>query len=768
MIFGLTRDGLKALPFHKNRAIYLPGMLFMLLMIFMPLFERYAYKFFYASLYALAVSFYSVFVKDHRMSPRFIGLLRLLSFAYVAVIALRYNINFAIIGFLTIYQITRLLDKSFFSNYVMSFVIYLGVFYLSLPNHSGLWILLYFSAFVVTGSYFLIAHFAYYHPCRAETAGPEAQTGRHGGRAGEIEAAGAAENGAPTGYHLFRLARVYALYIILISLAIFVFMPRVRLHLFNPFYFRFAGMSSIFSFNSIENIKESSSIIMRITKDGDAGNYYKMKSFNRYWYRRREWIATGFGSRRVSPDRNRDYVINAETSDVTLAPGSVVNTTFFVKSNSEGFVPHLYIPLTVNMNTNLLYNDYIENLYASEAEGTIKTSSYVINPDEELLRRTQGPDPLRIANYYYFMYPNELGRIRQLARRITAPHVSRYDKVAAIVNYLQSNYRYTMAVGDLYDEYRDSQYDPNEVFLFIIKAGHCEFFASSMTLMCQSIGIPARLVSGFASPEYNERGNYFLVRGSDAHAWVEVYFPNVGFVSFDPTAASIESEKSRFRFLAFLNKYIDNLNFYIENYVSYYSNEFLIGLFVEAFNILKNASRSALSMLNGEAVRDPVSRDFIEDFAKRFRFNLMIFSPFFIFIFAAVFSGAIRKAAFAFFSVFLDARSSYRIAGILSLAGPAGGDFYARFAAAMAKNGVVKRPAETPYEFHAKLNKMNILPAEYIQKCLAITELFYSIRCAGLKPSPGELDEANILVLEIERRLAAEKRFKKRRAGVSD
>ena len=764
MKFILSKDDFKKLPFYKNMSIYLPGMLFMVLMVFMPLFERYAYKFFYASLYALAVAFYSVFVRDHKMSARFIMLLRLLSFVYVAVIALRYNINFAIIGFLTIYQITRLLDLTFFKNYMMSFLIYLGVFYLSLPNHSGIWILLYFSAFIIIGTHFLIANFA--RGCRLPIPGekPSPETAGGARDEGESENERAADGGL-TGYHIYRLARVYAIYIIFISLAVFILMPRVRLHLFNPFYFRFAGMSSIFSFNSIENIKESSSIIMRITKDGDAGTYYKMKSFNRYWYRRREWIATGFGSRRVRGDSKNNFIINDDTSELTLAPGTLINATYFVKVNSEGYVPHLYFPLSINLTTATLYNDYIENLYASEAEGTIKTSSYVIDPGEDLLRNTQGPDPLRIANYYYFMYPNELGRIRQLARRLTEPHVSRYDKVSAIVSHLQNNFKYTTAVGDLYDEYKDSNYDPNEVFLFMIKAGHCEFFASAMTLMCQSVGIPARLVSGFASPEYNESGDYFLVRGSDAHAWVEVYFPNVGFVAFDPTAASIESEKARFKFLSFLNKYIDNLNFYIENYVSYYSNEFIIGFFVKTYETLKSAMEyAAMTFSGGGDGRAPEESRFRESFTKNFKYNMLLFSPFFVFIFVITFSRWIKPAAFRFLSLFLDARSSYRIAGILSLAGSARPDFYAEFTAALARNGIVKMPAETPYEFNDKLVKLNILPPEYLLKCEKIAGLFYSIKCAMKDPRAAEIDEAHFMIMEIDAKLGASAKSRRQNA----
>jgi transglutaminase-like putative cysteine protease len=695
----------------------------------MPLFERYAYKFFYASFYALMVSFYAIFVKDHKMSVSFIFLLRALSFVYVAIIAMKHNIGFAIIGFLTIYQITRFLDGSYFKNYVMSFVIYLGVFYLSIPNHNGIWILIYSAAFVVTSVYFLISHFIYYLKLEKPSTAKDFKE-----------------------FHIYRLARVYIVYVIFIALLIFILMPRVKLNFFNPFHFRFAGMSSIFSFNSIENIKESSSVIMRITKDNDAGTHYKMKSFNRYWHNRREWIATGFGSRRLRHDRNFNFEINPDTSELTLAAGELVNATYYIKSNSEGYVPHLYMPVSANIKSSILYNDYIENLYASEAEGTLKVSSFVINPSEELLRNTQGPDPLRIANYYYFMYPSALKRIRQLAWRLTSMHSARVDKVNAIVSYLQNNFTYTTAVGDLYDEYKNSEYDPNEVFLFIIKAGHCEFFASSMTLMCQSVGIPARLVSGFASPEYNESGDYFLVRGSDAHAWVEVYFPNIGFVTFDPTAAAAANQRSRFKFFSFLNKYIDHINFYIENYVSYYSNEYIIAMAVDFYRSLKDAAAFAHTIYSrGHAANSPdgAKSDFNKNFKRDFKFNLLLFSPFFIFIFIITFSSKIKTAVFSFLSLFLGAGHSYKIAKIIAMDISPQTDFYDKFISVFAKNGIVKRPSETPLEFNAKIHNLNILPDEYYKKCEHVAGLFYSIKCALKTPEIGELDEADLMVMQI-------------------
>jgi hypothetical protein len=72
-------------------------------------------------------------------------------------------------------------------------------------------------------------------------------------------------------------------------------------------------------------------------------------------------------------------------------------------------------------------------------------------------------------------------------------------------------------------------------FLFERKAGHCEYFASSMALMLRTLGIPARVVNGFRGGEFNSVTDSYIVRGRDAHSWVEAYFPRYGWITFDPT-----------------------------------------------------------------------------------------------------------------------------------------------------------------------------------------------------------------------------------------
>ena len=96
--------------------------------------------------------------------------------------------------------------------------------------------------------------------------------------------------------------------------------------------------------------------------------------------------------------------------------------------------------------------------------------------------------------------------------------------------YLKENYPYDLSIPPQREEM-----DTVEYFLFEQKRGYCEQFASSLAVMVRSLGIPARIATGYVPGEYNPFTGLYEVRASDAHAWVEVYFPGYGWSTFDPT-----------------------------------------------------------------------------------------------------------------------------------------------------------------------------------------------------------------------------------------
>ena len=123
-------------------------------------------------------------------------------------------------------------------------------------------------------------------------------------------------------------------------------------------------------------------------------------------------------------------------------------------------------------------------------------------------------------------------RVTDLAAQLTAPAPTTYDKVLALEAWMAANTTYRLDIPRL-----PAGDDAVERYLFVDKKGFCEQIASALVVMLRSQGIPARVAVGFAPGERNPFTGLWEVRASDAHAWAEVWFPNVGWQPFDPTAS---------------------------------------------------------------------------------------------------------------------------------------------------------------------------------------------------------------------------------------
>ena len=155
-----------------------------------------------------------------------------------------------------------------------------------------------------------------------------------------------------------------------------------------------------------------------------------------------------------------------------------------------------------------------------------------VTPADPMELRAAGSEyPPRILNRY-LQLPKVDPRIVELARSVTANSRTPYDKARTIESYLQQNYGYTLELPTT------APADPLANFLFERRQGHCEYFASAMAIMLRTLGIPTRVATGFRIGEFNDLTGSYIVRARDAHAWVEVYFPNQGWTTFDPTAYS--------------------------------------------------------------------------------------------------------------------------------------------------------------------------------------------------------------------------------------
>jgi hypothetical protein len=99
-----------------------------------------------------------------------------------------------------------------------------------------------------------------------------------------------------------------------------------------------------------------------------------------------------------------------------------------------------------------------------------------------------------------------------------------------IQDHLRREFTYSLDTGTA-----SPKRDPLADFLFVTKRGYCEYFASAMAVLLRTQGIPARVATGFQSGYYNDVSGSWVLRASDAHAWVEAWIPGRGWVTFDPT-----------------------------------------------------------------------------------------------------------------------------------------------------------------------------------------------------------------------------------------
>jgi transglutaminase-like putative cysteine protease len=133
------------------------------------------------------------------------------------------------------------------------------------------------------------------------------------------------------------------------------------------------------------------------------------------------------------------------------------------------------------------------------------------------------------ARKQYLELPPLDPRVAELARRWTAGIQDAFAMAGEIERRLRREYSYTLELPT------SAVQDPLADFLFERRKGHCEYFASAMTVMLRTLGVPSRIATGFQSGIYNPISGRQVIRSSDAHSWVEAYFPRRGWITFDPT-----------------------------------------------------------------------------------------------------------------------------------------------------------------------------------------------------------------------------------------
>ncbi len=213
--------------------------------------------------------------------------------------------------------------------------------------------------------------------------------------------------------------------------------------------------------------------------------------------------------------------------------------SYTVVSELPNLIPALSYPNSIYFPTEQMSVDTEASLRAPIllTEGlTYSVISDVPYRDVTALQKAQTNYSEPIKRYYLQVPTKIAGKVRQLTQDIIArsakPLTSPYQKALYLAQYLKQHY--SLPQDPLGLPLLAENEDLVEAFLFKYKQGYPDHFSTTLTVMLRSIGIPARLVVGFAPGEFNPFTGLYVVRNVDAYAMTEVYFPNYGWFSFDP------------------------------------------------------------------------------------------------------------------------------------------------------------------------------------------------------------------------------------------
>ena len=177
-------------------------------------------------------------------------------------------------------------------------------------------------------------------------------------------------------------------------------------------------------------------------------------------------------------------------------------------------------------------------IFAATSEARVyRADSLVPEYTEADLDSAQPGYPDWIAERYLALPESTPARVRNLAIELTATQPTVYSRALAIERYLRT-FEYTLDV----DEPPPSA-DIADFFLFELQKGYCDYYATAMVVLARAAGLPARMVVGYASGTYDPTAARYVVTEADAHAWVEIYFDQYGWIEFEPTAGRPEIER---------------------------------------------------------------------------------------------------------------------------------------------------------------------------------------------------------------------------------
>ena len=196
------------------------------------------------------------------------------------------------------------------------------------------------------------------------------------------------------------------------------------------------------------------------------------------------------------------------------------------------------VPFQFQTGNDRAYSTSLRAVNRNDAQTTYTTTSLVSKATKDELRKATTAYPAWIRTTYLQLPSSVPARVKDLAVQVAGSKATPYDKAEAIETYLRNTYKYSTVVKPA-----PAGRDPVDYFLFDLKADFCEYFASSMAVMLREVGVPSRVVEGFTAGELDNSQRY-AVKELNAHAWVEAYFPQYGWIEFEPTPSELPFDRA--------------------------------------------------------------------------------------------------------------------------------------------------------------------------------------------------------------------------------
>lgn len=281
-----------------------------------------------------------------------------------------------------------------------------------------------------------------------------------------------------------------------------------------------AGMSDTVDFGTFGKVLEDSTIVMRVELSGPKEPLYWRGSTLDY-FDGVSWSDT-IKNRTSIYRSGRRFIINPS------AAGNLIEQKIIMEPLDTDVVFGLGLITEIEAREWRLGMDGSGTVFMPVKLG--RRFSYTV------YSRTEQGRPVYMIDKY-LQLPGGMQRITGLAKQTASGAKDDLDAASKIDLHLKTGYRYSLETSP-----PPQGMSPIEDFLFNSKRGFCEHYAASMVLMLRSVGIPSRIVMGFAGGEESERGDFVIIRQNHAHSWVEAAIGG-RWVRFDPTPARFTKSK---------------------------------------------------------------------------------------------------------------------------------------------------------------------------------------------------------------------------------